>query len=390
MKQALLDETAAIAPQVIAWRRHLHMHPEQAFAEHETAQFIHDRLVEIGGLDITRPTATSVVAELRGGKPGRRIAVRADIDALPILEENDIAYRSTREGSMHACGHDGHTSIALGLVSLLARHRADLTGTVRFIFQHAEELAPGGAEELVQKGVMDGVESVIGLHLWSTMPYGQIGIISGPAMAAPDNFQVTIVGKGGHAAAPHETVDPIVVAAQVITALQHVVSRSIDPLDSVVVSVTQMSAGTTFNVIPGSAHLAGTFRTFDAALRHRVPELMERTIAGICAAHGATYDLTIERGYRPVVNDPALAVRLAGVVEREFGSGVLVPMRPSMGGEDFSAYQQKAPGVFAFIGAGNAEAGAEYPHHHPRFQIDERALDLGLRYLTAATLDLLA
>lgn len=384
------DETAALAPQVVAWRRHLHMHPEQAFAEHQTSQFIDDRLVELGGMIVTRPTATSVVAELRGGKPGRLIAVRADIDALPILEENDIAYRSTRDGSMHACGHDGHTSIALGLAALLSRHRTELPGTVRFIFQHAEELAPGGAEELVQKGVMDGVEAVIGLHLWSTMPYGQIGIVSGPAMAAPDNFQVTIVGRGGHAAAPHDTVDPIVVAAQVITALQHVVSRGIDPLDSVVVSVTQVSAGTTFNVIPGSAHLAGTFRTFDPALRHRVPELMERTIAGICAAHGATYDLVIERGYRPVVNDAALSARLSEVVQRTFGDGVLVPMRPTMGGEDFSAYQQKAPGVFAFIGAGNADAGAAYPHHHPRFQIDERALDMGLRYLTAAVQDLLS
>ena len=386
---SLLEEAAALAPDVVAWRRHLHMHPEQAFHEHGTAKFIRETLEAIGGLTVTSPTATSVLAILRGGRPGRTIAVRADIDALPILEENDVAYRSRVDGSMHACGHDGHTAIALGLAMLLSRHQDEITGEVRFIFQHAEELAPGGAEELVSLGVMDGVESVIGIHLWSTMPYGSIGLIAGPAMAAPDSFQCTIIGKGGHAAAPHDTIDPILVGAQVVAALQHVVSRAVDPLDPVVVSVTQFIAGTTFNVIPGSAYLAGTVRTFDPALRSRVPELMERTIKGITDAYGASYDFVIERGYRPVVNDPGLTSRLEEVVRRTFGAETLAPMRPSMGGEDFSAYQQRAAGVFAFVGAGNADAGIAFPHHHPRFQIDERALDLGLRYLTAATCDLL-
>ena len=387
---SLLEEAAALAPQVVAWRRHLHMHPEQAFHEHETARFIQETLEAVGGLTVTQPTETSVMAVLRGEAPGRTIAVRADIDALPIMEENDVPYRSRVDGSMHACGHDGHTAIALGLATLLARHREALAGEVRFIFQHAEELAPGGAEALVSQGVMDGVEAIIGIHLWSTLPYGSIGLVSGPAMAAPDSFQCTIVGRGGHAAAPHDTVDPILVGAQVVAALQHIVSRAVDPLDPVVVSVTQFVAGTTFNVIPGSAYLAGTVRTFDPALRSRVPELMERTIKGITEAYGATYEFVIERGYRPVVNDPVLTSRLEAVVRRTFGAGTLAPMRPSMGGEDFSAYQQKSPGVFAFVGAGNAEAGIVFPHHHPRFQIDERALETGLRYLTAAACDLLA
>lgn len=385
----LLAEADALAPQVIAWRRHLHMYPEQAFNEHETSRFIRETLAAIDGLEISRPTETSVMARLIGGQPGRTIAVRADIDALPILEEHESEYRSKIDGSMHACGHDGHTSIVLGLVTLLARHRESLSGEVRFFFQHAEELSPGGAEQMVEQGVMDGVEQVIGLHLWSTMPFGKIGLISGPAMAAPDTFQCHILGKGGHAAAPHETVDPIAVGAQVVTALQHIVSRSVDPLDNVVLSVTQFIAGTTFNVIPGSAYISGTVRTFDETLRRRVPELMERVIKGVTEANGATYDLTFERGYRPVVNDGALTARLTDVVTRTFGGDVLQPMRPSMGGEDFSAYQQKAPGVFAFVGAGNVDAGIAYPHHHPRFQIDERSLNLGLRYLTAATLDLL-
>jgi amidohydrolase len=383
------EAAAAMAPQVIAWRRHLHQHPEVAFHEVNTSQFIFDTLSAIAGLKISRPTRTSVVAELRGALPGRTIAVRADIDALPIHEENDVAYRSSTDGAMHACGHDGHTAIVLGLATILATQAHAIPGTVRFIFQHAEELSPGGAEELVQHGVMDGVAQVIGLHLWAPMPFGRIGILSGPAMAAPDNFQCTIVGKGGHAAIPHECVDPIAIGAQIVTALQQVVTRTVDPLDPVVLSVTQFIAGTTFNVIPGSAYLAGTVRTFNAEVRRAIPAQMERVIKGIAEAFGATVEFTYELGYRPVVNDPALCARLMQVVERTFGADMLVEMRPTMGGEDFSAYQQRSPGVFAFVGAGNAAAGISYPHHHPRFQIDERALDVGLRYLTAATLDLL-
>lgn len=386
----LLARVDAMREQVITWRRHLHMHPELSFHEHKTSQYVFETLSAMPGLEISRPTATSVVARLLGNAPGRTIAVRADMDALPITEENDVPYQSRVPGVMHACGHDGHTSILLGLAQVLSERKDDIRGEVRFIFQHAEELSPGGAEEMVQAGVMDGVEQVIGLHLWASMPHGFIGLVPGPAMAAPDVFQVTIKGQGGHAAIPHETVDPIAIGAQVVTALQHIVSRNVDPLDNVVVSVTQFIAGTTFNVIPESAYLSGTVRTFDAALRTRVPQLIERILHGITSAHGATFDFRYERGYRPVVNDPALTSRLAGLVEREFGAATLHTLRPSMGGEDFSAFQQKAPGVFAFVGAGNVEAGISFPHHHPRFQIDERSLDLGLRYLLVATLDLLA
>ena len=386
---AVLNEAKGLATQVIAWRRHLHQHPEVAFHERETAQYIRGVLAGIPGLVVTNPTETSTMARLVGAVPGRTVAVRADIDALPIHEENDLPYRSEVDGVMHACGHDGHTSIVLGLATLLAGHRDQLAGEVRFFFQHAEELAPGGAEEMVQQGVMDGVDAVIGIHLWASMPVGKIGIVSGPAMAAPDVFTCTITGRGGHAAIPQDTIDPIVVGAQVVSALQHIVSRDVDPFDPVVVSVTQFHAGTTHNVIPETATLNGTVRTFDPALRKRVPETMERVIKGICAAHGATYELNVERGYRPVVNDPATCARLEQVVERTFGPDVLQPMRPTMGGEDFSAYLQKAPGVFAFIGAGNAFEEILYPHHHPRFNIDEGSLDVGLRYLTAATLELL-
>lgn len=387
---ALLGEASTLQPQMIEWRRHLHKYPEVAFEEHRTSAFIAEQLAGISGMEVTRPTTTSVLGRLRFARPGRIVAVRADIDALPIKEENEVPYCSTVDGNMHACGHDGHTAIALALATLFARHTDMFAGEVRFIFQHAEELAPGGAEELVACGVMDGVDEIIGLHVWSSLAFGKIGLISGAAMAAPDTFECHIIGRGGHAAAPHETVDPIVVGATVVSALQHVVSRAIDPLDHVVVSVTQFIAGTAFNVIPGSAYLAGTVRTFDEKVRRAVPQLMERMIRGITDAHGATYRFSFERGYRPVVNDPQLTARLRGVVVESFGEEVLAELRPSMGGEDFSAYQQKAPGVFAFIGARNEQEGIVQPHHHPRFDIDERALELGLRYLTAATADLLS
>lgn len=386
----LMTRANQLRDQVISWRRHLHMHPELSFHEQATAQFVFDTLSSMPALELSRPTPTSVMARLRGSLPGRIIAVRADMDALPITEENDVPYQSRVTGVMHACGHDGHTSILLGLAQVLSECQDEIRGEVRFIFQHAEELSPGGAEEMVNAGVMDGVAQVIGLHLWASMPVGLIGIVPGPAMAAPDNFQLTIAGKGGHAAIPHDTIDPIAVGAQLVTALQQIVSRNVDPLDNAVLSVTQFIAGTTFNVIPESAYMCGTVRTFDPALRAKMPQMMERVIKGITSAFGATYNFSFERGYRPVVNDPELSARLSGVVEREFGAETLHPLRPIMGGEDFSAFQQKAPGVFAFVGAGNEAAGIVYPHHHPRFQIDERSLDLGLRYMIAATLDLLA
>lgn len=386
---ALQQGAAALRDQVVAWRRHLHQHPEVSFNEHGTAQYIHDVLSALPHLEITRPTATSVVARLVGRDAGRVIAVRADIDALPIEEEADVPWRSRNRGAMHACGHDGHTAIALGLATLLSAHRDQLAGEVRFVFQHAEELAPGGAEELVNAGVMDGVDEVIGLHLWASMPTGRMGLISGPAMAAPDTFQCTITGQGGHAAIPHDTIDPIAIGAQVVTALQQVVSRMVDPLDPCVVSITQFIAGTAFNVIPNSAYLSGTVRTFNAELRTQIPQRMERLVRGITEGFGATYEFTYELGYRPVVNDPALTARLTEVAARTFGDDAIEPMRPSMGGEDFSAYQQRAPGVFAFIGAGNVSEGIVFAHHHPRFSIDERSLEMGLRYMVAATHDLL-
>jgi amidohydrolase len=376
--------------QVIAWRRHLHQNPELSFHEEKTSQFIYDTLQSFGNLEISRPTKTSVVARLIGPEPGKTLAIRADMDALPIQEENTFEFASQNPGVMHACGHDGHTAMLLGTAKILSGLKEHIKGEVRFLFQHAEELYPGGAEEMVEAGVMDGVDLVIGTHLWSPIEKGKVGVVYGSMMAAPDTFWITVNGKGGHAALPHQTIDSIAVAAQVVTNLQHIVSRNTDPLDSLVVSVTQFIAGTTHNVIPGSVKIWGTVRSFDPALRQSVPAKMERIVKGITEAHEAGYDFKYEFGYRPVINDNEVTAVIEETVREVFGEEALDMMKPNMGGEDFSAFMEKAPGCYFYVGAGNEEKGITYPHHHERFTIDEDALEIGVKTFLHATFKFLA
>ncbi len=376
--------------QVIAWRRHLHQNPELSFHEEKTSQFIYDTLQSFGNLEITRPTKTSVVARLIGAEPGKTLAIRADMDALPIQEENTFEFASQNPGVMHACGHDGHTAMLLGTAKILSSLKDQIKGEVRFLFQHAEELFPGGAEEMVEAGVMDGVDLVIGTHLWSPIEKGKVGVVYGSMMASPDTFWITVNGKGGHAALPHQTIDSIAVAAQVVTNLQHIVSRNTDPLDSLVISVTQFVAGTTHNVIPGSVKLWGTVRSFDRTLRESIPAKMERVVKGITEAHEATYDFKYEFGYRPVINDNEVTAVIEETVREVFGEEALDMMRPNMGGEDFSAFMEKAPGCYFYVGAGNEEQGITYPHHHERFTIDEDALEIGVKTFLHATFKFLA
>jgi amidohydrolase len=369
----------AFKDQVIAWRRHLHRNPELSFQESQTAQFVEDTLSSFGGLEISRPTPTSVLARLIGPRPGKVLALRADMDALPIQEENEFEFVSSQPGVMHACGHDGHTAMVLGVAQLLSPRREQLSGEVRFLFQHAEEQPPGGAQEMVAAGVMEGVDWVVGSHLSSKLALGKIGIAYGPMMASPDNFNITIKGKGGHAAGPHLAIDPIVIGAQAIINLQHIVSRNTDPLERLVVSITQFIGGTAHNVIPGTVKLGGTVRSFDAGIRSVVPEQMHRILRGITEAHGAEYELEYMYGYRPVVNEQEITRVVEQAAEELFGREAVQAIPPSMGGEDFSAYQQAAPGVFFNIGAENKEKGIIYPHHHPRFTVDEDALAIGVQ-----------
>jgi metal-dependent amidase/aminoacylase/carboxypeptidase family protein len=335
-----------IKDEVVGWRRHLHENPEVSFEERETSNFVYETLESFGGLELSRPTQTSVVARLVGGKPGRTVALRADIDALPITEENDFEFVSKSPGSMHACGHDGHAAMLLGVAKIMSGMKDDVSGEVRFVFQHAEELMPGGGEELVERGVMDGVDA---------------------AMA-------------------YRTVDSIAVGAQVVTNLQHVVSRNISPMENAVLSVTRFEGGTTHNVIPGSVEMEGTVRTLEPEIRKQMPELMERVIKGVTEAHGASYDFDYAFGYRPVINDEEVTRVVEETAKKTFGEDAVELQRPTMGGEDFSAYQQKVPGTFIWVGAGSEEKGIVHPHHHPRFTFDEDALPIGMRlHLEAAT-----
>ncbi len=372
--------TAELRAHLSTWRRHLHRHPELSFHEHETSRYVRSQLQALdqqGVLTITAPTPTSVLAVLRTERPGSTLLIRADMDALPIEEENAVPYRSDRPGVMHACGHDGHTAMLLGAVELLLARRQELSGELRFLFQHAEELPPGGAVELVQAGVMRGVDYVLGAHLWAAGRTGLIGIAPGPATAAPDRFSVTVRGRGGHAAMPHQTVDPVLVAAHLVTALQSIASRNVDPLESVVVSVTQLQAGSAYNVIPDEVTLHGTVRTLSRTLREDVPTLLRRITDGVCAAFGATGEVEYGLGYPSVLNDAAFTTLVQEVAVQTFGAERVVGIAPSMAGEDFAYYQEQAAGCFFSVGSGNPDLGITYPHHHPRFDIDEDALPNG-------------
>ena len=375
--------------EVVGWRRCLHQNPELSFEEVETSRFVYETLDSFGGLELSRPTPTSVVARLVGVDPGRTVALRADMDALPITEETGLPFASKNEGVMHACGHDGHTAMLLGATKVLSRMRDEIRGEVRFVFQHAEERVPGGARELVKAGVMEGVDAVIGAHLSVQLDVGKLGITAGPRSAAPDTFVIVVKGEGGHAARPHKAVDTIAGAAQIVTNLQHVVSRTTDPLDSAVLSVTRIVGGTASNVMPGSVELEGTVRTLDEEVRGRMPETMERIVRGITAAHGAAYEFEYLRGPGPVVNDEGVTAVVAKAAREAFGEAALETLPPTMGGEDFSAYQRVSPGTFFVVGAGNEEKGITYPNHHPRFTIDEDALENGVKAFVCATFKLL-
>src|SRR3954451_24925441 len=365
-----MEVAAELEPQVVEWRRHLHRHPEPSFEERATAAFVAETLGSFAGLEIERPTENSVIARLSTGRPGPTVALRADIDALPITEESGVDFASENAGAMHACGHDGHTAMLLGAARTLSENAGELPGgELRFIFQHAEELAPGGAQELVAAGVMEGVDFIYGCHLWTPLAYGKVGAVPGPFMAAADFYRLRITGKGGHAGLPHTATDTIAAAAELVGSLQHIVSRRIDPLQPAVVTVGSLHAGDAPNVIPGHAELTGTTRSFDPEVREAIPKLIDEIARGVCAAHGAEHALDYRFGYKPVVNEE----RATQLVREAIGDR-FVDLEPIMGGDDFSALAAEAPGCYAFVGA-----GGEFPHHHPRFVIDERALAIGTR-----------
>ena len=375
---SLIEKVSAHADEFISWRRQIHAHPELGFKEFETTRFIMEKL-KSWGIDV-RPNGdkTGVIGTLKGGKPGTKtVALRCDIDALPMQEKTGLEFASQTDGVCHACGHDLHTATLLGTAYMLSQHYRDqLAGTVRFIFQPAEETL-GGSISMIENGALDGVDCILGAHTWPDVEGGCIGIRKGPAMGSNDSFHITVHGKGGHGASPHETHDPVVAAGQIICALQTFVSRELNPLKNAVISVGIMKAGGAFNVIPGEVELTGTARSFEPQISQDCETFIKRMGDNIGAAFRCTADLDYARNLPPTVNTPEMALMGAEIGKKVFGESCVRKIEPTMGGEDFSFYLEKVPGAFFFIGVGDESKGTKWPHHHCRFTIDEAQLCKG-------------
>ena len=374
---------AEIVTDMVGWRRHLHAHPELSSHEFETTRFVAD-LLDSWGLEVQRALPTGAVARIGGRRgAGPTLALRADIDALPVTERSGVAFASTVPGRMHACGHDGHTAMLLAAARVLAAQADDLEGEVRLIFQPAEETIEGGARPLIEAGAMEGVDAVLGLHLWSELPTGSVGVAPGPVLASMDEFRVVVRGAGGHGAQPHKGRDALLTAAYLVTAMQSLVSRRVDPMEPAVVTVGTFEAGSAFNVLADEARLTGTARALSEDIRSRLAGELETVVREGAASFGTEAEFAYLRGAPVLVNDPGMVALVAGVAADLVGRDRVSAMKPMMGGDDFAEYARLVPGAYAFVGA--APAGGALPHHHPRFGIDEAALETGLRLLLAAT-----
>ncbi|ADU29739.1 amidohydrolase [Evansella cellulosilytica] len=360
--------------EMVSVRRYLHQHPELSFKEVETPKYIANYHRNLGSDVKEFVGGRGVVATLKGKLPGPTVALRADFDALPIQEENDLPYKSLVPGVMHACGHDGHTAQLLLLAKALHAIKDKLAGTVVFIHQHAEEYAPGGAIDMIKDGCLEGVDVIFGTHLWATEPLGKVQYNTGALMAAADRFEIVVKGKGGHGAQPHYTKDAILIGSQIVQSLQHIVSRRVDPLDSVVISFGAFEAKNAFNVIADTAKLEGTVRTFDEGVQNNVINYMKEVIDGIAQSYGATAQFNYYKGYPALINHhdegelvKEVSLNTPSIKEVEYA-------KPQMGGEDFSYYLQHVKGAFFFTGAMAPDTVDPYPHHHPKFNFDEKAM----------------
>lgn len=378
-----------IFPELVDFRRDLHMYPELSHTEVHTPEKVAQFLKELG-LDVrTGVGGRGVVGTLKGGKPGKTVALRADFDALPIQDEKDVPYRSKVPGVMHACGHDVHTATLLGVAKVLSERKDEINGNIVFIHQFAEEVIPGGAKSMIEDGCLDGVDVVFGAHVSSMDDLGFIGVKSGDAMANGDTFEITITGSGAHAATPHLSVDPLLVGSQILMNLQSIVSRNVDPIDSAVVSVTSFNGGDSFNVIPDQANLKGTVRTFRDNVQDMVEEKIGKIAKLTAEAAGATVEYEYVRGYPALINDEAETKRMERVAKELYGEENVETIRPQMGMEDFAYYLKERPGSFVWVGAKLADDDKVFPHHHPKFDVDEEVMKTVGPLLIKATFDYL-
>jgi amidohydrolase len=377
-----LEEALQLRDYLVETRRQIHQHPELSFQEEQTAAFVAQELRHAGYEVEESVGGFGVRAVLRGQEDGRTIALRADMDALPIEEENDLPFRSQHPGVMHACGHDAHTAMLLTAAKAMQSRARPKAGNVVFLFQPAEEMPPGGAQAMIAAGVLDDprVDAVFGLHQGVAFDTGKMAIVSGPRSASSDSFHITVLGKGGHAAMPHRTVDPIAVTGLLISALQQIVSRHITPMQPAVLTIGSVHGGTKENVIPDEVSLAGTVRTFDPAVRRDIPRRIDTIVKGITAAHGATYRFDYSLGYPVLVNDPEMAAVARCAAERVFGAANVVSSEPAMAAEDFSYYLQRAPGAFCSLGVGTPGSSDRPSSHSPRFQLNEAGLPYGVAF----------
>lgn len=385
----MLDRLDQLYPELVEFRRDLHMYPELSFQEVNTPIKIADYLRKIGLEVKTGVGGNGILGVLKGGKPGKTVALRADFDALPIQDEKDVIYKSRVPGVMHACGHDIHTAGLLGVAKVLSEYRDELPGTVIFIHQFAEELLPGGAVSMIEAGCLDGVDVIYGAHVSSDEPVGVVGVKSGYMMAAADSFYIEITGKGGHGAYPHKAIDPLVIGSQLVLNLQQIVSRRIDPLQAAVLTVGCFHAGQAFNVIPQSVTLSGTVRTFDKNVRQRIETSLEQITKTTCEGAGATFTIDYEQGYPAVCNDETETERIHQLAKLLVGEEHTEILEARMGAEDFAYYLQKIPGTFFYVGGQNPDIQATYPHHHPMFDVDERSMLVAGKLFISAVMNYL-
>jgi len=387
LRDRVLEVDASTREHLQTHRRELHAVPELGFKEIDTARYLLERLDPLSVDQLqTGVAGTGIVADIKGGRPGRAVMVRADMDGLPITEAGDLPFRSTRRGVMHACGHDVHMAVALEVARALAGNRNKLPGMVRFVFQPAEEIA-GGAKPMIEAGVLEGIDCVVGLHVWAGLPTGQVSVRSGAMMASADGFTLIVRGKGGHGAMPDLTVDAVVIAAQTVTALQTLVSRETSPRAPVVVTLGSIHGGSAFNIIAGEVVIQGTLRTFDAKLRPRLLERIAELAKGIATAMRGSCEFRLDSAAPPVVNDEAIAGLVAAAARDVLGTDAVVPFEPLMVGEDVAFFLDERPGCFVLLGS--APDSGPVLHHTAEFRVDERCLAIGFRVLTAAVLRLL-
>ncbi len=382
----------AMKPEMVARRRDLHQHPELAFKEVRTAGVIAEELNKLGLEVQTGIAKTGVVAILEGAQDGPTVLYRADMDALPIQEENSVDYKSQNPGVMHACGHDGHITIALGVAKLLTQHRDKIAGRVKFIFQPGEEGA-GGALAMIKEGILDDPEPdvCLGLHLWNPLPYGTVGVVEGATMSGSSVFNITVRGKGGHAAMPHTTIDPVACGGQLITALHTIVGRKMDAMaGAVILSVTGVKTSSyTHNIIPETVEITGTFRTFNAYTSEMLEQHVRDVSRSVCESVGCVAEVNVRHLTIPVVNHPEVTRRIHGLFAEIVGEANVNTTERTMASEDMSYLIDEIPGLFFFLGASNKEKGLTYGHHHPRFDIDEDVLPLGVTLMSTAIADYL-